>query len=301
MLRFRAEVNKNSGRLKENQMLRERFQRAIETIMTLHKELKQMRGEAEASSERETYLIQLLQDMNLLVAGIVSNSHDRLTRCVSNLSDLLGVVGRANVAVSNALLASQQGVRFVISELGDSAQLKLLPGSFEGTLGRMKKEGYRGPTQLLPGADLDGVRHQTKESGKLVVKRGLEDQIAVEVFTRAKKRMKVLSSDGESSTKTLCGRRRLQLSVGTKSRSSSSVSSEDQLCRQLKRLHLDVSAEAEVAGNQLELAQGSHEACESYVEVWKRYYNKWVAHQAELAVSVTEAVDELSPQNLPKS
>ncbi|KAE9321989.1 hypothetical protein PF001_g4623 [Phytophthora fragariae] len=176
MLRFRAEVNKNSGRLKENQMLRERFQRAIETIMTLHKELKQMRGEAEASSERETYLIQLLQDMNLLVAGIVSNSHDRLTRCVSNLSDLLGVVGRANVAVSNALLASQQGVRFVISELGDSAQLKLLPGSFEGTLGRMKKEGYRGPTQLLPGADLDGVRHQTKESGKLVVKRGLEDQ-----------------------------------------------------------------------------------------------------------------------------
>ncbi|KAE9359115.1 hypothetical protein PF008_g2371 [Phytophthora fragariae] len=295
MLRFRAEVDKNSGRLKENQMLRERFQRAIETIMTLHKELKQMRGEAEASSERETYLIQLLQDMNLLVAGIVSNSHDRLTRCVSNLSDLLGVVGRANVAVSNALLASQQGVRFVISELGDSAQLKLLPGSFEGTLGRMKKEGYRGPTQLLPGADLDGVRHQTKESGKLVVKRGLEDQV------RAKKRMKVLSSDGESSTKTLCGRRRLQLSVGTKSRSSSSVSSEDQLCRQLKRLHLDVSAEAEVAGNQLELAQGSHEACESYVEVWKRYYNKWVAHQAELAVSVTEAVDELSPQNLPKS
>ncbi|KAE9185210.1 hypothetical protein PF005_g21345 [Phytophthora fragariae] len=72
------------------------------------------------------------------------------------------------------------------------------------------------------------------------------------------------------------------------------ATAEDQLCRQLKRLHLDVSAEAEVVGNQLELAQGSHEGCESYVKARKGNYNKWVADQAQLAVSVTEAVDELS-------
>ncbi|KAE9247279.1 hypothetical protein PF004_g4399 [Phytophthora fragariae] len=33
-IQFRAEADKNSGRVKENQMLRERFQRAIETITT---------------------------------------------------------------------------------------------------------------------------------------------------------------------------------------------------------------------------------------------------------------------------
>ncbi|EGZ06065.1 hypothetical protein PHYSODRAFT_246653 [Phytophthora sojae] len=215
-IRFRADVDKNSERVKENQMLKERFQKAIETITTLQKELKQVRAATQASSERETNLIQLLQDVNSLVAGIVSNSHEmsnRLTSCCSSL-------------------------------------------------GRMKEEGCRGPTRFLPGADLDKVRHQVKESGKLVVKRSLEDQFFFSIVT---------------------------------------TTGEDRLCRQLKRLYLDVSAEAEVVGNQLELAQESHEACESYVEVWKGYYNEWVADQAELAVSVTEAVDELSAQNLPKS
>ncbi|KAE8980795.1 hypothetical protein PR001_g24187 [Phytophthora rubi] len=299
-IRFRAEADKSSGRVKENQMLRERFQRAIETITTLHKELKQMRGAAQASGERETNLIQLLQDMNLLVAGIISNSHeisDRLTSCCSNLGELLGVVGRANVAVSNALVASQQGVRFVISELGDLAQLKLLPGSFEGTLGRMKKEGYRGLTQFLSGADLDGVRHQMKESGKLVVMRSLEDQ-GQEANESAILRWREFYEDFVWTPETTIIS---QNQVTQFFFSIVTATAEDQLCRQLKRLHLDVSAEADVVGNQLELAQESHEACESYVEVWKGYYNKWMADQAELAVSVTEAVDELSAQNLPKS
>ncbi|KAE9148794.1 hypothetical protein PF006_g6646 [Phytophthora fragariae] len=264
-IRFRAETDKSSGRVKENQMLRERFQRAIETMTTLHKELKQMRGAAQASGERETNLIQLLRDMNLLVTGIVSNSHeisDRLTSCCSNLGELLGVVG-----------------------------------SFEGTLGRMKKEGYRGLTQFLSGADLDGVRHQMKELGKLVVKRSLEDQ-GQEANESAILRWREFYEDFVWTPETtIISRNQVTqffFSIVT-------ATAEDQLCRQLKRLHLDVSAEADVVGNQLELAQESHEACESYVEVWKGYYNKWMADQAELAVSVTEAVDELSAQNLPKS
>ncbi|KAE9045508.1 hypothetical protein PR002_g2184 [Phytophthora rubi] len=136
-----------------------------------------------------------------------------------------------------------------------------------------------------------------KESGKLVVKRSLEDQ-GQEANESAILRWREFYEDFVWTPETTIIS---QNQVTQFFFSIVTATAEDQLCRQLKRLHLDVSAEAEVVGYQLELAQGSLEACESYVEVRKGYYNKWVADQAELAVSVTEAVDELSAQNLLKS